>query len=155
MAKRNTIILYAHAASIPALMEAGVKEAREGGQAVRLIELEQFRGETEVGAGQVFVERSKNDDELFAKVEAAYPDMEVKSFEGKLARKAVKEAAQPVDEELELRALRKRLVTLGGSAPAGADAAQLADLIAARMAAANADADKAKADKAAADKAAK
>lgn len=133
MAKPKTMIIYAASASIAAIA-AAIAPARERGQAVRLIALEEFRGETEQSAGAVFVERRDGDELVFDRIQQAYPMIQVQDW-GEGADVEDNSTFVPVQQDDELRNLRLQLIALGGSAPAGADAAQLANLIAAQRAA--------------------
>lgn len=130
MAKPKTMILYALGASM-ASMGAAIAPARERGQAVRLIALEEFRGETEQNAGAVYVERSAGDELVFDRIQQAYPMIVVADWGGGVdVDDHASFVAEPADETI--KQLRLRLIGLGGSAPAGADAGQLSDLIAAQ-----------------------
>ena len=132
MAKPKTLIIYALAASV-ADITTSIAEARERGQPVRLIALEEFRGETEQNAGAVYVERSDEDELVFDRIQQAYPLIEVQDYDGDL--NLDKWATfEPKPQEDDLVELRLQLIKLGGSAPAGADAAELANLIAAQRA---------------------
>lgn len=132
MAKPKTLIIYAASASIMAIT-AAIAPARERGQAVRLISLEEFRGETESNAGAVFVERAEGDELVYDRIQQAYPMIEVQDWTGKVDVESPKTFVAPSADEV-LKALRLRLIGLGGSAPAGATAEELGDLIAARLA---------------------
>lgn len=132
MAKPKTTILYASAANL-ATLAADVSEARERGQPVRLIALEEFRNETEQNAGAVYMERTEGDELLWDAIQQAYPLIVVQNWTGKLDVDApATHQAKSADEDL--KGLRLELIRLGGSAPANASAAELADLIAAQRA---------------------
>lgn len=130
--KLKTTIIYCLTASI-ATIKSDVTEARESGKPVRLIAIEEFRGETEQNAGAVYVERSEGDELVFDRIQQAYPLIVVQDYGGSVDFDK-KEATVAVNADEDLKALRLELIRLGGSAPAGADAAQLADLIAAQRA---------------------
>jgi len=133
MAKPKTMIIYAATASIAALA-ADAATARERGQAVRFIALEEFRGETEQNAGAVYVERRAGDELIVDRIRQAYPMIEVQDLGSSGVDLDDHESFQPTPADDTVKELRLRLIGLGGSAPAGADAAQLADLIAAQLA---------------------
>lgn len=170
----KTLIIYAATALHAALVEEVVTPAREGGQSVRLIGTEFFkRSEPETGAAGIVVVRSKGDDDVFNAIVDTYPELEVTSAKDgsvKLPKITIDPNPRGTSDD-EVRELRAELIGLGGSIPAGADAAKLRDMIAdQRTAAAQAQVDKLKqphnatspekavadaaADKAAADKAA-
>lgn len=129
MAKPKTMIIYALGASV-ASIAAAIAPARERGQAVRIIALEEFRGETEQNAGAVYVERNGGDELVFDRIQQAYPAIEVQDWGGGVdVDDHASFAEKPADQTI--KDLRVQLIALGGSAPAGADAAKLADLIAA------------------------
>lgn len=137
MSKKLTTILYASTANLASLASE-VKDARDAGQPVRLIALEEFRGETEQNAGAVYVERAASDTipnfpALLDAIAQAYPHLEVQPYTGPFE---VREPEQhtPFAADDQLRNLRMELIGAGGSAPANADAAELADLIAAQRA---------------------
>lgn len=133
MAKRLTTILYASAANIAGLA-ADLKPVRAAGRPVRLIALEEFRGETEQNAGAIFVERKANDEVMFNAVAQAYPHLEVQDYsEGVLdVDDAAESPHAPRLADDAMRDLRMRLINAGGSAPANASAEELANLIAAQ-----------------------
>lgn len=135
MAKPKTMIIYVAAANLTTV-GASVAEARERGQAVRLISLSEFRGETEQNAGAVFVERVAGDELVYDKIQQAYPLIEVQDWTGSVDVDSHATFEAPKADET-LKDLRLQLIGLGGSAPAGANAAQLADLIAAQKASNN------------------
>lgn len=127
MAKPKTTIVYALGSSLTALAAGSVSEARDRGLPVRLIAIDQFRGETEQNAGAVYVERSENDDLFFDAVAQAYPHLEVQDFkEGDFDKP---EVANVVMADEELKGLRLALISMGGTAPAGASPAELKALI--------------------------
>lgn len=139
---RMTTILYATAASLPALA-AAIKPARDAGQPIRLISLEEFRGETEQNAGAVYiappegVEGTERDHYgvLFDAIAQAYPHLNVQGYT---------DGAFDVEEEAsthhmaaaddQMRDLRMQLINAGGSAPANASAEELSNLIASQRA---------------------
>lgn len=170
----KVFILYAASALHAALAENVVKPARENGQAVRLIGTEFFtKGEAETNAAAViFVRRdpakhigdadkkeaealkhgiAAADEAVYQAIVETYPDLEVGQRDESDVElptlKAVETSSS--SEEDDVKALRAKLVSLGGSVPAGSDKAKLEELIAQQEAdAAKKDADaKAAADK--------
>lgn len=162
----KVLILYAASSLHAALAESVIKPARENGQAIRLIGTEFFReGQAETGAAQVvFVRRDAKkhvakdtpkeefgalvekiegvDQAVFEQIVATYPTLEVVEVsESKIELPtlvvAAEEAVAAADDEV--KALREKLIKLGGSVPAGADKAKLEELIAEAEAAAKKD----------------
>lgn len=127
MAKPKTTIIYALSSSMAALIAGDVADARNRGLPVRLIAIDQFRGETEQNAGAVYVERSEKDELLFDAIAQAYPHMEVQDLSD--AKFGGVELATPVMADEELKGLRLALIGMGGTAPAGASADELRSLI--------------------------
>ena len=130
MAKLKTMIIYASTTAIAGLV-ADVKEARERGQAIRLIETEEFRGETEQNAGAVYVARRAGDELLFSAIQQAYPHLEVQNY-GSGPNLDDFKSFEHVEPDPDVKALRLELVAIGGSAPAGAGPDELRELIAAQ-----------------------
>lgn len=160
----KVFIIYAASALHAALAESVITPARENGQAVRLVGTEFFRpGEAETNAAAViFVRRNpanhivdadkkeaealkqriaETDEALFQSIVATYPDLEVgQRDEGDIELPTLTVDDEPDGkEEDDVKALRAKLVALGGSVPAGADKAKLEELIAAAEAAAKKD----------------
>lgn len=163
----KVLILYAASSLHAALAESVIKPARENGQAIRLIGTEFFReGQAETGAAQVvFVRRDAKkhvakdtpkeefgslvekiegvDQAVFEQIVATYPTLEVVEVsESKIELPtlvvAAEEAVAAAADD-EVKALREKLIKLGGSVPAGADKAKLEELIAEAEAAAKKD----------------
>lgn len=158
---KKTYIVYAALALHPAILLAQVTPAREAGQSVRLVGTDFFRaGEAETNAAAVvFVQRepanhvdaedpraeelaqsiADKDEQLFQDICATYPDLEVKRVsESDLKIPALASADDdpaPAKKGNDvMKDLREELIALGGSVPANASAAKLADLIAAEKA---------------------
>lgn len=141
MAKALTTILYASSSAL-AVLAAEVAEARNAGQPIRLIALEEFRGETEQNAGAVYVQAPEgftdSDDAsdsfavLLDSIRQAYPHLEVQQYKGPF-KPFEPEVHKPEMADAVLRDLRLQLIGLGGSAPANANAEELANLIAAQQ----------------------
>lgn len=127
MARKATII-YAPVNQLVALNKEA-EELRERGATIRLVSLNEFRGETETNAGAVFV--ADADDTMFDAVQQAYPHLEVEEFGGFNGLDPV-QSARDQNEAVggDLRQLRMRLIGLGGSVPAGASEDDLRNLIA-------------------------
>jgi hypothetical protein len=137
---RMTTILYASAANLAALAVA-IKPARDTGQPIRLIALEEFRGETEQNAGAVYVDRAAKEtvgdkfDVLLDAIASAYPHLNVQPYdEGAFDVEAEADTHHMQAADDQMRDLRMELINAGGSAPANADAETLSNLIAAQRA---------------------
>jgi len=138
---RLTTILYASAANLAALT-AEVAPARSGGQPIRLIALEEFRGETEQNAGAVYIQVPEAASEererfsvLFDAIAQAYPHLNVREYEtGAFDVREEEDTHHMIAADDALRDLRMSLIAAGGSAPANADAETLSNLIAAQRA---------------------
>lgn len=129
----KTLIIYAYASTIlQGDLKASLEDAKAVGQTARLVELEQFRGETESNAGSIYVERRDGDEVLIDAIAQAYPHLEIDDLpEDGLDFKSFDTYVPTVAKDTQ-RDLRLRLIRLGGTAPAGASEDKLAELIAAQ-----------------------
>lgn len=134
---RLTTILYASASALTGL-SAELKPAREA-QPIRLIALEEFRGETEQNAGAVYVAQPAdpidNFDVLRDAIAQAYPHLNIRDYADgafDVAAEASTHHMEAADDQM--RQLRMTLIAAGGSAPANASAEELSNLIASQRA---------------------